>query len=250
VVSLAVALGLAVLPVTGAQAEAPETTSITVALKRQYPGSTTLRPATYGVFYDTSGPFISEDTFRVVGRLTSDTTGEGIGGEVINLFRQLPSDDVFERVLSVRTDADGRYDIPQRVVGSARYGTTYEGNGDAVEGTSSATFPLLPAMRDFNARSRQVDGKVVLGGAIHPGWGGRTITLQRRTCSSCAWRSVAAKPAGSWGGWSFRVDRPSKAGVVWTWRAALAAGGNFDRSYSARLITRRGSVSLAPARPS
>ena len=41
------------------------------------------------------------------------------------------------------------------------------------------------------------------------------------------------------GGWSVRVYYPAKVGPVWTYQAVVKAEGNFERSFSATLTTRR-----------
>jgi hypothetical protein len=244
--SLVVGLALVVLPAAGAQAE-PATTQVTLNLSRlvhQSDGSTTLRKATYGVFWDGVGPAIDEDTFYARGRLTSGTAG--VADQQVTLFRTLKTSDTPQLVDTATTAADGSYRFTnaqaverrQRVVGGGTYYVTFTGDGSTYSDATSAPVPL-PSYRDFNARLRRGDGKIFFVGDINPGWGGRTVSLLKKSCGTCAWKVVASKAAGSAGGWSFRVAYPANVGPVWRWQAVLRAAGDFDKSYSAELRTNR-----------
>jgi hypothetical protein len=227
--SLAVALGLTVLPAASAQA-APVTPTLTVAISRSF-----------GVFYDTAGPSIPGDTFTVSGYLKDDL-GKPMPGQTIELLqkRTRTESDYSTLTQTATTDANGRYVFSRRVIGTAAYGTHFAGDGGVTYNEAySNTARKLLAMRDFNAGKRKANGQLYFRGDINPGWGGRAVTLQRKTCGTCAWRTVATKAAGSSGGWSFRVTYPAKVGPVWRWQAVLAAAGDFEKSYSAQLTTQR-----------
>src|SRR4051794_34203970 len=235
VVSLAVALGLAVLPAASAQAEPTEPTTVTISLSRPF-----------GVYFDGVGPAIPDDTFAVTGTLKSADVG--LVGETVTLYRALKTEDVtaLKPIASTTTTDGGAYRFSQRVVGGAVYGVRYD--GDDVHLNQDSALKALPAMRDFNAGKRRASGKLYFRGDINPGWGGRAVTLQKKACSSCAWRTVATKNAGSSGGWSFRVYYPKRVGPVWRWQAVIARSGNFEKSYSAVLTTRRAYARGAAAR--
>ena len=235
--ALTVAGGLVVAPGASAQAEPTETPTLTVRLTR---GGDTLSPGSagyYGVYFDQAGPAIPEDTHRVEGRLTS--TGVGLPDQSLSLLRRLKTQKTFVEVDTTTTDAEGRYVFRRQVKGGAVYQVTYAGDGVTYLPTSSPVTSLLPAMRDFNATKRKVDGKLFFRGNINPGWNNRTIKLQKKACGTCAWRTVASKATGSTGAWSFRVSYPQRVGPVWRWQAVIAATGNFEKSYSAVLTTRR-----------
>ena len=226
--SLAVALGLAVLPTGSAQAAV--TPTLTVSLSRAY-----------GVFYDTAGPAIPEDTFTVSGYLKDDA-GNPIEGATIRLLQRRTRTEQDYSVLTqtATTDANGRYVFARRVTATAAYGTYYAGDGGVQYSEAySATARKILAMRDFNAGKRKANGTLYFRGNINPGWGGKKVALQRKTCSSCSWSTVATRTASSSGAWSFPVAYPKKVGPVWRYQAVVAASGDFEKSYSAQLTTRR-----------
>ena len=223
--TLAVAAGLAVAPASSAQADPTEPTTLTIAINRDF-----------GVFYDTIGPNIPDDRVIVSGKLTSN--GVALGDQTVTLYRRMKTGSEFKVVTSKKTLSDGTYSFNQPVVGSALYGVAYDGDGVTYVGSESSV-KQLPAMRDFNATKRKTNGKLYFQGNINPGWGNRTINLVRKKCGTCSWATVGTKQTGSGGGWVFRVYYPAKVGPVWTYQAVIKAEGNFERSYSATLTTRR-----------
>ncbi|GAA1909222.1 carboxypeptidase-like regulatory domain-containing protein [Nocardioides marmoribigeumensis] len=230
---LGVVLGLGVVVLPAGGAGAAVTPTLTLALSRST-----------GVFWDTQGPAIADDEFRVTGYLRDDQ-GRPMAGRTIRLLQKRTHTESDYRLLTQKatTDANGRYVFDRRVVATAAYATYFAGDTDDTDGTygevRSDVARRIRAMRDFNAGKRRVDGKLYFRGDVNPGWGGRRVVLQRQTCRTCAWRTVASRTAGRGGGWSFRVTYPAKVGPVWRWQAVLAAAGDFERSYSAQLTTQR-----------
>ena len=248
--TLVVAAGLAVVPTTAAFA-APSDTSVSAQLRRTATSAPDADGILGGVYTDSIGPSIPEDSFAITGRLTEDAGGTGLAGRTVLLQRVKKTQSVPSDVATAVTDADGNYRFTaQKVVGTAAYAVIYDPT-DSANGTDAETYngsnsteggvdPLLiGAMRDFNATKRKVSGKLYFRGDINPGWGGGKVALQRKTCSTCSWRTVATRAAGSRGAWSFRVAYPAKVGPVWRYQAVLAAAGDFEKSYSAQLTTRR-----------
>ena len=225
VLTLAVAAGLAVAPATSAQADPTEPTTLTLSMNRDF-----------GVFYDTIGPNIPEDRVVLTGQLTSNEVA--LADQTVTLYRRMATGTEYKPVTSKQTLADGSYSFNQPVVGSAEYGVAYAGDGVTyVE--SESPLEQLPAMRDFNATQRKVKGKLFFRGDITPGWGNRRIDIVRKKCNTCRWSTFATRTTGPGGGWSVRVYYPAKVGPVWTYQAVVRAEGNFVRSYSATLSTRR-----------
>lgn len=223
--TLAVAAGLAVVPATSAQAEPTESTSIEITINRQF-----------GVFYDTIGPNIPDDRVIISGALASGEVF--LPDQTVTLYRQMRTGSQFKAITSKKTASDGTFSFNQPVVGTAAYGVAYGGDGVTYM-PSESNIKTLPAMRDFNAIKRKANGKLYFQGNINPGWGNRTINLVRKKCGTCSWATVGTKQTGSGGGWAFRVYYPAKVGPVWTYQAVIKAEGNFVRSYSATLSTRR-----------
>ena len=225
---LVVALGVVVLPAGGAQAAV--TPTLTVSLSRSS-----------GVYWDTQGPDLTTDTFRVVGYLKDDQ-GRPMPGREIRLLQKKSHTESDFTLLTQKatTDAKGHYVFQRRVVATAAYATYFAGDGGVTyDEVYSDPARRITAMRDFNAGTRKVDGRLYFRGDVNPGWGGRRVVLQRKTCGTCSWRTVTSKAAGPGGGWSFRVTYPSKVGPVWRWQAVLAAAGDFEKSFSSVLTTER-----------
>lgn len=227
-VSLAVPLGLAVLPATSASAAPTVDTDVNVRLSR-----------TWGVFYDGIGPAIPEDTFTVSGRLVTASERTPLAGQTVELWRSKKTEAESTKITEATTDANGQFAFSQRVVGTAQYGIKYPGDGVTYKASESDLAKKVNGMRDFNAGTRKVKGKLYFRGTVKPSWNNRVVTLQKKACGTCPWKSVASKRTGSRGGWSFRVYYPSKVGPTWRWQVVLRAAGDFEKSYSAQLTTRR-----------
>lgn len=226
--SLAVAVGLAVLPAASASADPTVDTDVNVKLSR-----------TWGVFYDGIGPAIPEDTFTVSGKLVTATERTPLAGQTVELWRSKKTEADFAKIAEATTDANGEYTFPQRVVGTAQYGVIYPGDGVTYKESASDLAKTVKGMRDFNAGTRKVKGKLYFRGTVKPSWGNKTVTLQKKACGTCKWKPVASKRTGSKGGWSFRVYYPSKVGPTWRWQVVLKAAGDFEKSFSNQLTTRR-----------
>src|SRR5689334_18185238 len=114
--SLTVALGVAVLPATSAQA-APAETSISVQLRRTATSAPAPHSQLGGVFFDTLGPAIPDDTFVLTGRLTDTMAGTGLAGRRVHLLRQRYTQAAYTEVPTdaspVLTDANGNFRFPQ-----------------------------------------------------------------------------------------------------------------------------------------
>lgn len=187
-----------------------------------------------GIFHDEIGPKTA-DVVRHRGQLT--TTGdEPVDGATVMLERQLRGSGEWVEVEEDTTNAEGTYRFFTHIVGNARYRVSYA--GDAVYDPSTSAEAPLGAMRDFNAVLEEKERSAVLKGNINPGWDGKVVRWQKRTCTSCPWRTVDRERSGENGSWSFRGDYPP-AGKKWFYRAAIDGTTDFVKSVSAMLITTR-----------
>ena len=245
--SLTIALGLAVVPAVGAEV-APADTSVSVQLRSAATSPQAKDNQLGGIFFDTIGPDIPDDTFAITGRLTEDVGGTGLAGKKVVLLRNKRSETTYSVVGSATTDADGDFRFTaQHVVATAAYVVAYEpvdadagayNGSDSTDGGTVAP-AIVFAWRDFNAAKRKVKGKLYFRGDINPGWGGHAVRLQRKTCGTCAWKTVAGKAATRTGAWSFPVAYPTKVGPVWTYRAVIGGTTDFPGLNSSVLLTTR-----------
>lgn len=71
-------------------------------------------------------------------------------------------------------------------------------------------------------------------GAVRPRYSDRSVLLQRKSCSSCSWQTVARRKTTTGSRWSFTIDVSTFTGQRW-YRAVVPADERFVRSYSDRV---------------
>jgi hypothetical protein len=210
-------------PVIGAgaaSAEGDAATKVTIAGKPRV-----------GVFRDDLGPKSTPDVVRHRGRLTT-ADGAPVAGATVQLQRQLTGGDL--ATSDGTTDSDGTYEFFTPIAGNATYRVVYA--GDVGYESAESGVVDLKAMRDFNARLVEKARVAIFKGDINPEWNDKVVTWQRKTCKTCAWKTIASEKSGDTGTWRFRGAYPP-VNKKWFYRAALAGTELFVKSYSATLIT-------------
>lgn len=198
----------------------------TLAIESQYANA---------IYADPIGPAGIRDTVGFAGVLT-DVADQPVVGQELVLERRLTNQADFEPVGSGVTDSNGRVVLYVPAQGNAVYRFTYAGDGVTYDPAVSAN-KALKVQRDFNARKVTNKGNIFLRGNINPGWGGRNVTLQKKSCGTCAWKNVGGAKSSATGAWSLRAAYPP-LGKVWRFRARIPAEGLFVASTSAVLITK------------
>ena len=188
-----------------------------------------------GIFRDEMGPDTA-DVVRHRGNLTT-TDGEPVGGATVTLERRLAGSDEWVALDDDTTSAEGAYRFFTGIAGNARDRVLYAGD-EVFEASASGEAPLK-AMRDFNAVLEEKRKSAILRGNINPGWDGKVVRWQKKTCKTCRWRTVDQERSGENGSWSFRGAYPP-AGKKWFYRASIDGTQEFVKSVSAMLITTRG----------
>lgn len=184
-----------------------------------------------GIYWDEIGPESTPDLVRHRGRLTT-AGGAPVANAPIELHRKLVGGQW--GVQEGETDAEGRYEFITPIVGNARYKVVYD--GDAVYEPAESGLTRLKAMRDFNAELVEKPKVAVFKGNINPEWENKVVKWQRKTCKTCAWRTVDQERSGDNGTWSFKGNYPP-LNKKWFYRATLEGTDLFVESYSAMLIT-------------
>lgn len=78
----------------------------------------------------------------------------------------------------------------------------------------------------------------VMSGSIAPKSPGKTVRLQRKTCSGCSWTTVKSTTASSSSAWRFRFSGPTKRGT-WYFRAYTPSDSRLSTGYSGTWSIRR-----------
>ncbi len=166
---------------------------------------------------------------------TPDSTG-ALTDATVTLLRRWRGTTTWRKLGTAVTDSTGRYSFSQVARRNATYRVSYPGETRIV-GTNSYTFApstanaTLFVARDLNARDIQPrPNHFYIKGNVNPGWGHKTVFLQRKTCRSCHWKGYAKQRTTSTGGYRFPVDFPRKG--AWFYRVKVPATTPYIASFS------------------
>ncbi len=184
VVAAAAAMGMVVasglLGALPAQATSPDATALSASI--------------------TPNPAVIGSQANVTGTLTDTTTGQGISGSTVQIWRQPPGASGWAHVGNARTDSSGHYNgkvgIPETVNVQVRYNgtawrqayspvTLVQGSAALDQGSGGI------ASVAFSATAYHLTGS----GTAHAGAAGRVATLQVN--SGSGWVTAAQVPVGS-----------------------------------------------------
>jgi hypothetical protein len=225
-------LGLPVLTAGSASAD-PTTGNETLATKIVILSAPS--HATYARTMTITGQFgVQDPTTQEYGYLNDET---------VSLERKLVGQSDFTLLDDAVTAGEGKVTFSTPATKNAQYRLTYSGNTlTSADGTSSvdlapstSTVRGIHVYRDLHDRGVKKSGRNYLLGNVDPGWGGRTIFLQRKTCAKCAWKGYTTQRTTSTGGWKFRVPAPKHG--KWYWRAYVPATTDYLKSSSGVYFT-------------
>lgn len=133
------------------------------------------------------------------------TSGEvPVAGRTVVLERKFATGTAWQPAGQGVTNSNGVVNVRTNVIKNALYRLRFA--GDAEYGAStSAEMAMLKVHRDLNLDFEVVRGDVFIFGNINPGFGNKTVNLQKRNCSTCAWRTVNGKKSTAAGGWRFKI---------------------------------------------
>ena len=227
-------LGLPVLAAGSASAAEPCT-----------PGPTCL--ATRVQIVGAPAKAVYKHTMTIIGRLDAqDPTTQDYGwvsGQTVTLQRKLAGASDFTAIGDAVTGDQGKVTFTTPASKNAQYqlvyaGGTYafpDGSGSVDLAPSSSTPHGIQVYRDLHEHDVQKGGKIFLAGNVDPGWGGKSIYLQRKTCAKCTWKAYAKQQTSSTCGWQFRTPAPAHGS--WYWRAYVPATSDYLKTTSAVLRT-------------
>lgn len=102
--------------------------------------------------------------------------------------------------------------------------------GTLTYAASQSTREVAVARRMPDSMRQVSPSRFVYSGSVAPRYAGR-VTLQRRSCPACAWKSVATDPTDDRSRWRFVVDVSRLRGKP-AYRATIPAHDRFARSFS------------------
>lgn len=87
---------------------------------------------------------------------------------------------------------------------------------------------------------RAGDTTYTLRGAVAPKYAGKIIRLHRKTCASCAWKTVKYSTTTTSSSYAFQLSAPTTRGTTWYYRVYIPADAHFLASYlsGVRISTR------------
>ncbi|MGZ4426853.1 MAG: hypothetical protein ACXVXC_11790 [Nocardioidaceae bacterium] len=185
-------------------------------------------------------------TFKVLGQLvatdpTDDTNQGGVGGQTIHLMRMQSTESDYKEITTQVTDSSGvvEFDVPAK--SNASFELVYDGGTydlgttpiDLAAATSAARTSHV--YRNLNAHGLKRNGHLFYLGNVDPGYGHKTIYLQRKTCESCKWKAYGKQQTGANGSWSFRVGAPRTG--RWDFRTWVPGDKSFVKGYGAGIYT-------------
>lgn len=105
--------------------------------------------------------------------------------------------------------------------------------GDTVTlAPSSATKNIFVTRKLNETTSNPAPNVYYFKGNVDPGWGNKTVYMQRKTCKTCAWKGYKSQRTTKSGAFKFRVDFPKKVGPNWYYRIKVPGGAQYITSYS------------------
>jgi bacillolysin len=175
---------------------------------------------------------------RLSGQL-SLTTGVGVGGRRVRLYRRLAGQHGYHPFSSARTSSVGAFTFQPLQARKASYFVSFASNVSGLLGSRSSTHTVT-VRRNVSLRadhlSVRVGRPVHFSGRVSPQVGG-TVTLQRRVLPGAAWSRVASDQLDSHG--RFRLVWTPRSHLDFAWRVvgpkpvgrkSLALGRGFSRT--------------------
>ena len=151
------------------------------------------------------------------------------------------------RTLSTKEVGSAMITFNTTSVGSAVYQMVYSGGTSAGYDTSGAITLKLNGSRNPGGRALITSsGAAYYRGNVNPGWGGRYVTVQKKTClsASCPWRTFRTVKTSRTGGYSVRIQVPRTG--RFDWRSTVPADSpRYVKGFGNVYYTVRGRV---PAR--
>lgn len=136
------------------------------------------------------------------------------------------------------TDKDGKPHyllVDFAAMGNASYRLVYHSTHEGVDSSTSSTRGLKVS-RLMGDRGVNRSGRLYVVGNVDPGWANRSVTFQRRGCSTCAWKFYRRVTTNTRGGYQVQVYAPRQGAL--RYRGFVRGTTSFVPSYTHTFIVR------------
>lgn len=145
-----------------------------------------------------------------------------------------------ETTVATRSD-ESSFRATTRSVGNATYYVKYSGghyDGGAAYFTPVTLGRYIKGSRNPHGEAVARDRALWFVGDVDPGWARQAVTIQKKNCRSCAWRTYRELRTDRTGHYATKIAAPRRG--KWYWRSTLAGTRpRFVRAYSAIWWTAR-----------
>jgi hypothetical protein len=175
-------------------------------------------------------------TMRIVGQVTARSHGQygALAGAHVRLYRRLDGSSrwVYLGTRATSTGPTPEFSFATVSRQNADYRVAY---GGSPRFGSSSRLTWLTVYRLFNGHIADGAGAATYSGHVTPFYTHKSITLQRRTCPACSYRTYRTATTGVNGTFAFKLPAPSHG--RWWWRVTAPGTAAFMQSYGGTLST-------------
>jgi hypothetical protein len=185
-----------------------------------------------------------KDTFTVQGQVIASYEGESIpvDSAPVTLQRRFPG----KAWRNIATTTSGSMDGVYRFTGvtalqNAGYRVHYAGetraydSGELTFSSSTSQVRAVKVQRVFRLSSVRRGGGIVFKGRVLPKYQGKVVQIQRRTCSTCAWKGWTKVRTNKRSRFAVRVAVPNRG--TWDYRARTPKSPAFVWSTSTKYLS-------------
>jgi hypothetical protein len=223
-------VGLTAVALLGLPAAAVASSPATGASQALTRHATSIRWMASGHIHAAGAPM------TLVGQVTSRAHGQhgALAGVQVKLYRQLGASRTWV-YLGAQTTGSGS--LPEfRFVTMSRQNSNYKvvfAGNPSFAPSSKTTW--LEVYRSFNGRIYDGAAAATYKGNVTPFYTHKPITLQKRACAACPYRTYKTVTTGLNGAFSFALPAPPRA--RWWWRVTTPGNAGFIRSYGGTITT-------------
>ena len=193
------------------------------------------------------GVYRYDQTIRFDGTVRREcTTGDTEFGCVpdatddsVTLFRRMKGSTRDRLIATKEVGADGTFVFATASRGNAYYRIEYSGSPSLAYEASSVS-GLIKGSRNPRGTAVITRQGAFYRGNVDPGWGRRSVTIQRKTCAadSCPWRAYKTVTTTRTGAYSAKIAVPRTGRLYW--RSTVApTSPQFVRAYGNPYYTAR-----------
>jgi hypothetical protein len=194
--------------------------------------------------------YLYKQTIAIKGRVLIEGLGECAGGSTycrppdtttgqVVLQRQFKGSATWSTIAS-RADESLDFSFATTAWQNSTFRVVYTGgsfdNGSVHNFSATQKDRPIKVGRNPAGKVVKSSGRLYFRGNVDPGFAQRWVTIQKKTCQSCSWRTFASVKTNSNGGYSTRVSAPRTG--RWYWRSYVpGTDPTFAGSYSSVWFT-------------